>query len=190
MEFNNTIQELQKLGSAVVSKGRKILKSKKKQTKANTLYKDFDYLVSSDSKGVSVEWVFGKASDYWSFVDQGVKGAGGYKGSGRMRGQGSDFRFGSGKYSGKWSSFKSKIKKWIANKPLRLRGQDGKFVAKNKQNINSATYLIQRAIYQRGLERTRFFSRPYDEELLKFENNIVNAYVEDIAINLENIIKK
>ncbi len=60
----------------VVSKGRKILKSKKKQTKANTLYKDFDYLVSSDSKGVSVEWVFGKAKDYWQFVDQGVSGAG------------------------------------------------------------------------------------------------------------------
>ena len=42
MEFKNTIQSLQKLGTSVVKEGRGILRSKKKTTSPNTLYNDFD----------------------------------------------------------------------------------------------------------------------------------------------------
>jgi len=42
MQFKNTIQAMQKMGNNVVREGRSILKRKKKQTKQNTLYKDFD----------------------------------------------------------------------------------------------------------------------------------------------------
>ena len=82
MEFKNTIQAMQKLGSNVVREGKGILKRKKKTTSKNTLYNDFDYLVTADNKSVTLEFVFGGAEDYWAFVDEGVRGAGGYKGSG------------------------------------------------------------------------------------------------------------
>ena len=95
MQFKNTIQAMQKLGGDVVKEGRSILKKKNKQTKQNTLYNDYDYLVTASDSSVTLEFEFGGAEDYWAFVDEGVKGVGGYKGSGKMRGQGSPFKFGS-----------------------------------------------------------------------------------------------
>ena len=189
MEFKNTIQSLQKLGGSIIKEGRCILKQKKKQTKANTLYNDFDYLVTSSKDSVTLEFEFGNADDYWQFVDEGVRGAGGYKGSGKMRGGKTGFRFGSGNYSGKWQSFKSKIKKWIANKPLKLRGADGKFMEKTESNINSVAYLIQRAIYQRGLTRTMFFSKPYEDILDRNWDKVLQAYSEDVDAELSKNIK-
>ena len=82
MEFKNTIQSLQKLGGSVVKEGRGILKKKKKTTRQNTLYNQFDYLVTSSKDSVTLEFEFGRAEDYWQFVDEGVRGAGGFKGSG------------------------------------------------------------------------------------------------------------
>ena len=78
MEFKNTIQALQKLGGNVIKEGRGILKQKKKTTSQNTLYNQFDYLVTSGKDNVTLEFEFGRAEDYWQFVDEGVRGAGGY----------------------------------------------------------------------------------------------------------------
>ena len=91
MQFINTIQAMQKLGSKVVKEGKGILKKKKKTTSQNTLYNDYDYLVTASKNSVTLEFEFGGAEDYWAFVDEGVRGAGGYKGKGKMRGQGSPF---------------------------------------------------------------------------------------------------
>ena len=91
MQFKNTIQEMQKLGSNVVKEGRSILKKTKKAN--GTLYNDFDYLVTASDSDVTLEFEFGGAEDYWAFVDEGVRGAGGFKGSGKMRGQGSPFKY-------------------------------------------------------------------------------------------------
>ena len=53
MQFKNTIQAMQKLGANVVKEGRSILKKKKKQTSGNTLYNDFDYLVTASDSSVT-----------------------------------------------------------------------------------------------------------------------------------------
>ena len=182
MELNNTIQAMQILGNNVVKEGKAILKKKKKTTRANTLYNDFDYLVTGQKDSVTLTFEFGKASDYWNFVDEGVKGSGGFKGSGKMRGQGSPFRF------RKKNIAKGVIAKWIANKPLKLRGAGGKFIAKNKKNIKSAAFLIGRAIAQRGLERTQFFSKPFTEQLNKQTDAILDAFGNDLEKQLELVI--
>ena len=180
MELKNTIQAMQKLGGNVVKEGKQILKRKKKTTRKNTLYNDFDYLVTASKDSVTLEFEFGGAEDYWKFVDEGVKGAGGFKGSGRMRGQGSDFRFGSGKSKGKWADFTRSIQRWIKNKPLKGRDKKGKFIT-NK----SLGFLIQRAIYQRGLTRTQFFSRPFTEQFNKQTDAILEAFGNDVEKQLE-----
>ena len=142
MELDNTIQEMQLLGDNVVKEGKAILKRKKKTTRANTLYNDFDYLVTSNDSSVTLTFEFGRASDYWDFVDEGVRGAGGFKGSGRARGQNSPF-----KYSTKMPPRRF-IDKWIVSKPLRAaRDKSGRFIARK-----SLAFLIQRSIFQRGLE--------------------------------------
>tara|TARA_R110002020_G_scaffold430621_5_gene640327 strand:- start:251 stop:805 length:555 start_codon:yes stop_codon:yes gene_type:complete len=184
MELENTIQALQNLGGKVVKEGKAILKKKKKLTKSNTLYNDFDYEVKGSSDSVTLTFDFGKASDYWDFVDEGVKGSGGFKGSGKMRGQGSPFRF-----RGK-NIKEGVVEKWIANKPLKLRGKDGKFLAKTKANIKSAAFVIGRAIAQRGLERTQFFTRPFTKELNSQMDLILDAFGDDLEKQLELIIGK
>ena len=186
MKFNKTVQVMQELGSVVVKKARNKLKNAKPYshtTKPNTLYKDIDYVVTSTKNTVEIDWFFGSADDYWEFVDQGVKGSGGFTGSGKMRGGKTKFRF------KKQNIAKGVVAKWIANKPLRLRGADGKFVEKNQQNIKSAAFLIGRAIAQRGLTRTLFFTEPYDKEAMKYEDRIVQAFADDLEIELEQNIK-
>ena len=182
---------MQELGSVVVKKARKKLKNAKPYshtTKPNTLYKEINYVVKSDKKGVEVDWFFGSADDYWNFVDQGVEGSGSTKGRSKTtgqftKGQGSPFKFKGNNIA------KGVVAKWIANKPLRLRGADGKFVEKNQQNIKSAAFLIGRAIAQRGLTRTLFFSEPYDKEVIKYEDKIVQAFSDDLEIDLAEKLK-
>ena len=182
MELKNTIQAMQKLGNNVVREGKAILKKEKKTTKQNTLYRDFDYTVRGQKESVSLIFDFGRASDYWDFVDEGVKGSGGFKGSGRMRGQGSPVRF------RKKNIARGVIAKWIQNKPIKLRGKDGKFMEKTKANIKSAAFLIGRAIAQRGLQRTQFFTRPFTKELNNQTDDIVKAFGDDLDKQLELII--
>ena len=177
MELKNTIQAMQKLGGKVVKEGRGILKKKKKTTSPNTLYNDFDYLVTAKKDSVTLEFEFGGAEDYWQFVDEGVRGAGGYKGKGKMRGQGSPFKF-----SNKMPP-RGVIDRWIVSKPLKAARKDGKFIKRK-----SLAFLIQRAIYQRGLTRTQFFSKPFTTELKKQTDAIVEAFGEDLEKQLQTII--
>jgi hypothetical protein len=176
MQFKNTIQSLQKLGRDVVKEGKGILKKKKKTTSGNTLYNDFDYLVTNQKDSVTLEFEFGGAEDYWQFVDEGVKGAGGFKGSGRARGQGSPFKF-----SSKMPPRKP-LMQWIKNKPLKGRDKKGRFIKRE-----SFAFLIQRSIFQRGLERTQFFSKPFTQQLNKQTDNITKAFADDLEVALEQI---
>ena len=179
MEFKNTIQSLQKLGGNVVKEGRGILKRKNKTTSPNSLYNDFDYLVTASKDSVTLEFEFGGADDYWAFVDEGVRGAGGFKGSGRARGQNSPF-----KYSTKMPPRRF-IDRWIVSKPLKAaRDEKGRFVSRK-----SLAFLIQRSIFQRGLERTQFFSKPFTQQLNKQTENITKAFADDLELALEKTLK-
>ena len=174
MEFNNTIQALQKLGNNVVKEGKGVLRKTKKSS--GNLYKDFNYLVTNQKDSVTLEFKFGRAEDYWQFVDEGVRGVGGFKGSGRARGQGSPF-----KYSSKMPPRKPLIQ-WIKSKGLKGRDAKGRFISNN-----SFGFLIQRSIFQRGLTRTQFFSKPFTEQLNKQTDNITKAFADDLEVALEQI---
>tara|TARA_R100000781_G_scaffold114858_1_gene87263 strand:- start:142 stop:681 length:540 start_codon:yes stop_codon:yes gene_type:complete len=178
MKFEKTIQAMQKFGGNVVKEGKGILKKKKKTTSGNTLYNDFDYLVTSAKDSVTLEFEFGGAEDYWAFVDEGVRGAGGYKGSGKMRGAGSPFKF-----STKMPP-RGAIDRWIVRKPLKEARQNGKFISRK-----SIAFLIQRAIYQRGLTRTQFFTRPFTQQFNKQTDKIVEAFADDLELALEQKLK-
>ena len=178
MEFKNTIQSLQKLGTSVVKEGKGVLRKKKKSS--GTLYNDFDYLVTNTGDTVTLEFEFGNADKYWKFVDEGVRGVGGFKGSGRARGKGSPFRFGSGKFGGTWNKFKKSIKHWIKSKGLKGRDAKGRFI-----KVESFAFLIQRSIFQRGLPRTLFFSKPFTEQFKKQTDSITEAFADDLKIALD-----
>jgi hypothetical protein len=189
MELKNTIQAMQKLGANVVKEGRQILKRKKKTTSQNTLYKGFDYMVKGSDTRIELIFEFGGAEDYWDFVDEGVKGTGSSGGrsktTGRfMRGQGSPFKF------RKKNIARGVVAKWIKNKPLKLRNAKGRFIEKTKANIKSAAFVIGRAIAQRGLTRTQFFTRPFTQQLNKQTDAILDAFGNDVEKQLELVIGK
>ena len=77
------------------------------------------------------------------------------------------------------------IDRWIVSKPLKAaRDKKGRFVTRK-----SLAYLIQRAIYQRGLERTQFFTRPFTTQLKKQEKKILEAFANDLETELKELLK-
>jgi len=180
MEFKNTIQSLQKLGGNVVKEGRGILKNFKPHSKiaSGTLYNQFDYIVTSSKDSVTLEFEFGNAEDYWQFVDEGVRGADPSKHEGRPRAAKSPF-----KYSTKMPP-RGIIDRWIVKRGLKAARDNGKFIERK-----SLAFLIQRAIYQKGLQRTQFFTRPFTTQLKKQENKILQAFADDLEVELKKTFK-
>ena len=155
-------------GSNVIKGGRKILNKKKKRATGD-LFNDYHYTLKSTKTSLTMAFEFGKASDYWAFVDEGVKGAGGFKGSGRMRGQGSPFKF------------KTKQPPLSAILPwVKLKGIGGK-------NQRGIAFAIALNIKRRGLERTQFFSKPLEEQIQKLPTDIVKGFANDVEKLLDKL---
>ncbi len=187
MQFLKTIQAMQNLGADVITEARSNLKKEKKETRSNTLYKDMNYVVTSNKNGVELEWRFGGASDYWNFINEGVRGSDPASISKRPKffknPQSSPFGF------KKKNLAKGVVLKWIKNKPVRLRNKKGQFKAKTQANLKNAAFLIGRAIAKRGLSRTLFFDNALKQQFNKFENKITQALADDLEAQIETLIK-
>ena len=172
MEFETKALEgvLSSFGSKLIEKARANLNKKDKRAKG-TLFNEMSYDIEKTPTGVKFVMDFGSAEDYWVFVDQGVQGAGGFKGSGRKRGQGSDFSF---KRTGKQPPLRA-ILPWIKLKGLKGRDKKGRFITDK-----SLGFLIARSIKQRGLERTRFITKPYDDMIKQLKKDLTVAMAEDV----------
>ena len=189
MQFKNTIQSLQKLGGNVVREGRGILKRKKKTTSPNTLFNDFDYLVTASKDSVTLEFEFGNADDYWQFVDEGVRGTPQER---PINKDGKPYPRKKGKRAANSPfSFNAKmpprrfIDKWVVKKGLKgIRDKSGRFISRK-----SLVYLIQRSIFYNGLQRTQFFSRPFTQQLKQQTDNIVKSFADDLELALDKTLK-
>tara|TARA_R100000655_G_scaffold27296_1_gene55711 strand:+ start:1288 stop:1857 length:570 start_codon:yes stop_codon:yes gene_type:complete len=170
MEFETKALEevLSSFGSKLIEKARANLNKKDKRAKG-TLFNEMSYDIEKTPTGVKFVMDFGSAEDYWVFVDQGVQGAGGFKGSGRKKGQGSPFKFGR-----KQPPLRA-ILPWISIKGIKGRDKKGRFITKK-----SLAFLIARSIKQRGIERTRFISKPYDDMVDDLKKDLTVAMAEDI----------
>lgn len=76
----------------------------------------------------------------------------------------------------------SAIRKWIKEKPVRLRDESGRFVKQTPAKMNSLAYLIGRAIAKYGIKKTRFFSEPFETRWNKLGVDIQKAIVNDLDI--------
>lgn len=188
MKLTNTKKAVRKFAIGVIRSAQtNLVKSKMRKS---ALIKNMQYQMIHRKMGRVVELVeftFGNSDDYWMYVDEGVRGKGGYKGKGgrgRARGQGSPFRF-------KKNNIKrGVIQKWIKRKRIRLRGAKGKFIKKTANNIRNAAFVIGRAIALRGLTRTQFFTQAYEKQWKININKITNAYAEDVAKDAADKMKK
>jgi hypothetical protein len=164
----NIEKAMTKFGSKVIKEGRAILNQKGKRTQENTLFNQYHYTMSSTDSTISMGFEFGDADDYWQFVDQGVKGVGGFKGSGMARGGNSPFKF---KYARPTIAMRAAISDWIKNKPISIKDD----------NEIGATFAIGYSIKRRGLERTMFYSRPVEKALKTLPDELTEAFRLDFS---------
>ena len=184
MNLPKTKKMLKRFAKAIIRAGRIRLAAAGMGT--SRLIKNFSYQIGAIVPGdlpKAISFTFGGSAKYWQFVDEGVRGSGGYTGSGRARGGKSPFRFKSKNIA------KGVIKKWIGTRGIRLRGAKGRFISKSKSNVDGAAFVIGRAIAQRGLTRTQFFSAPYKKNMKYYINKITDAYSEDLQDDIENKMK-
>lgn len=185
-----SIEEVLKVfGSKLIQKARANL-NKKKGRAGGKLFSQMSYDIVKKDNSVTFEMKFGEAEDYWMYVDQGVRGKGGYKGRGNLRGVGSPFRFGS--RTGRKNGLRFAIREWVGKKGIKGRVQSdwinkkgaGRFITKK-----SLVFLISRAIYLRGLERSRFITKPYQDMIGDLRKSLELAAKEDITKTDDEYLK-
>ena len=180
MKLPKTKKMLKRFGKAVVRAG--LIRLAAAGMGTSRLIKNFSYQLGTIVPGdlpKAITFKFGGSAKYWQFVDEGVRGSGGYKGSGRARGGKSPFRF------KKKNIAKGVIDRWVVKKGLKAaRDKSGRFIKRK-----GLAFVIGRAIAQRGLTRTQFFSAPYKKNMKYYINKITNAYAEDIEDDIVNKMK-
>ena len=190
MEIKSIEEVLTTFGSKLIQKARANL-NKKKGRAGGTLFNQISYDIEKTETSVKFKINFGQAEDYWIFVDQGVRGKGGYKGRGNLRGVGSPFRFGT--RTGKKNGLRRAIERWVLKKGIRGRIQSdwkdkrgaGRFITKK-----SLVFLISRAIYLRGLERSRFITKPFEDMVDDLKKSIAIAGKVDYEKEEDLYLKK
>tara|TARA_R100000742_G_C4272854_1_gene92200 strand:- start:826 stop:1428 length:603 start_codon:yes stop_codon:yes gene_type:complete len=168
-----TIKAFKNFGDKLVKRGKKILKKDEKRA-SGTLINEFKYKFKKQKNYLELTFDFGKASDYWKFIDQGVVGVGGYKGSGNARGRGSKYSF---KYDNPGGKLVESLERWISSRSIPLK--DG-------MTITQTAFAMGYSIKRRGLERTLFFTKPLDDMYKKMQKEVLKAYANDVY----NVIDK
>jgi|TARA_R100000081_G_scaffold82775_1_gene50588 hypothetical protein len=179
---------LTSFGSKLIEKARSNLNKEDKA--GGTLYSQMSYDIEKTETGLKFKMDFGKAENYWAFVDQGVRGKGGYKGRGNLRGVGSPFKFGTRNFQG---GLKEAIRDWVFKKKIRGRvrsdwkgstGKAGRFITKE-----SLVFLITRAIYTRGLKRSRFITKPFNDMIEDLKKTMQLAVKDDVGTSQDEYLK-
>ena len=130
------------------------------------LYKSVkgDSFVGANSIGVYFEM-----EDYGEFQDQGVKGK-----TSSAKAPNSPFRFGSG--TGRKGGLTEGINRWVRDRRFQFRDrQSGKFLS-----YEATAFLITRSIYNKGIEASRFFSKPFEVGFERLPDELVEKYGLDI----------
>jgi len=112
-------------------------------------------------------------------VDKGVKGK-----TSSAKAPNSPFKFGTG--SGIKGGLTNGIDKWVKRKRFQFRNKgNGKFMS-----YEQTARMITHSIWNKGLETTNFFSRPFELAFNKLSEDLVNAYNLDLDDLLKFTTKK
>ena len=134
--------------------------------------------------------IFGSPDPSAAFIYWGVNGT--------EKGRGSPFSYGSKPPPS------SVIKKWMKVKPVRLRDKSGAFISqqdivitrgknkgKKRNPLDSAAYVIARAIQKKGIASLKYWEIAYKETLPKAEKELGEAFAKDLfshfAVKVGNI---
>jgi hypothetical protein len=173
----SVVNELEKFGKYVVQQSKSNLSKKKKKDTSN-LYNGIKFEVTKEKDSTTLSFDFGTANDYWQFVDKGVKGV-----SSSAKAPNSPFKFGTG--TGKSGGLTKGINGWVARK--RIQFQDRK--TKQFLSYKATAFLIIRSIWNKGLETTNFFTKPFEQAFKRVPDDIYAAYALEVEEKLKVRLK-
>lgn len=176
-----TNKVLTKFSKYVVTQSRANLTRKDKNVKGK-LYQSIkgETFTGNNSIGIYFEM-----EDYGIYQDQGVKGkTSGNSLSGFKQG---GFRFGSG--TGKEGGLTEGINQWVKDRRLQFQSKDeeskGRFLS-----YEQTAFLIIRKIWNKGIEPSRFFSKPFEVGFDRLPEELVEAYALDVEKLLQQTVNK
>lgn len=173
----SVVDELNKFGKYVVQQSKSNL-SKKKKKDTSALYSGIKFKIEKTNNTTTLSFDFGNANDYWEFVDKGVKGV-----SSSAKAPNSPFKFGTG--TGKSGGLTKGINGWVARKRIQFKDRrSGKFLS-----YKSTAFLIMRSIWNKGLETTNFFTKPFEAAFQRVPDDIYAAYALDVEAQLKVKLK-
>lgn len=73
------------------------------------------------------------------------------------------------------------IKKWINQKPVRLRNKKGQFIPKTDSAVDSAAYAIALKIKRKGIKGSNFFSDAFEDSFQKFPQELTRNYSKTVS---------
>lgn len=153
--------ELDKFGKYIVQQSRTNLSKKKKKDRGN-LYNSISYDLKVNKNSFELSFLM---EDYGKFIDKGVKGV-----SSSLKAPNSPYQFGTG--TGRKGGLTSGIDGWVQRKRFQFRDkQTGKFMS-----YKQTSFLIMRSIWNKGLETTNFFTRPFELAFKKLPDDLIETY--------------
>ncbi len=168
--MNQTKEYLDRFGKFIVQQSRTNL-SKKKKKDTSALYNSISYELKVSKNSFQLSF---KMEDYGIFVDKGVKGV-----SSSSKAPNSPFKFGSG--SGRAGGLTRGIDGWVKRKRIQFKERGtGRFMS-----YDQTSYLIQNSIWNKGLETTNFFERPFELAFQKLPDELIEQY----GLEFEDLLK-
>ena len=166
---------LELFGKRIQQQSKSNLTKKGKKDKGD-LYNSIGYEVKVSKNSFQLSFTM---EDYGLFIDKGVKGK-----TSSTKAPNSPFKFGTG--TGKKGGLTEGINGWVKRKRIQFKARgSGKFLS-----YKSTAFLISRSIYNKGLETTNFFTKPFENEFKKLPSEIVEAYGLEVNKLMIDIFKK
>lgn len=159
--LKETEKEFKKFAEKVIHRAKFYLKRRKKNTKNKTLSDSLDYNIKVYSSG-ALELGF-KAADYFKPVEEGRK-------PGKMPPS-------------------SALAEWIRIKPIKIRDKKGRYMKKDKTNVNRVAFAIAKSIEMYGIKPTYFFRDAFKMHYKRIDKTILKGYAKDMEKFLKTTLK-
>jgi len=162
-------QSLDAFGKFIVQQSRTNL-SKKKKKDTGELYNSISYELRVSKNSFQLSF---KMTDYGQFIDKGVKGV-----SSSGKAPNSPFKFGTG--TGRTGGLTKGIDGWVKRKRIQFKNRgNGQFMS-----YSQTAFLIRNSIWNKGLETTNFFERPFELAFKKLPDELIEKY----NLDLDNLL--
>jgi hypothetical protein len=163
--LNNVKNELSLFSKYVIQQSRTNL-TKGKKNVSKELYNSLDYDLNVSPNSFSLSFLM---EEYGMFQDKGVKGK-----NSSAKAPNSPYKFGSG--TGRKGGLTESINEWVRARRFQFRDKkSGRFMS-----YDSTAFLISRSIYNKGIEASLFFTKPFERAFKRLDADIIKAYELDV----------